>query len=68
MHNHSIRVFPGHPLHSVIDRNPGMQVDKNEEKKEGSSLSDEEIIIRLNIIAGRHPFCRYRKVKSHDPL
>jgi len=45
-----------------------MQVDKNEEKKEGSSLSDEEIIIRLNIIAGRHPFCRYRKVKSHDPL
>jgi len=68
MHNHSIRVFPDHYSHSFVDRISGRHTDKKGEKMEEPLLSDEEIIVRLNIIAGKHPFCRYRKVKSHDPL
>jgi hypothetical protein len=61
----SIKVFtePGH-----LPRIPPSPGSTNEKKPPVNKLMDEELIVRLNLLASSRPFCAYIKVRKGDIL
>lgn len=61
----SIKVFtePGR-----LPRIQPSHESKNEKKPAVNQLTDEELIVRLNLLASTRPFCTYRKHRKGDLL
>lgn len=61
----SIKVFtePGH-----LSRIPPPHETKKQKEPAVKQLTDEELIVRLNLLASTRPFCAYRKPRKGDIL
>jgi hypothetical protein len=62
MQHHSVRVFPDKLANThtgLPDASAGSPDNKPD--KSYQDTTDEEMIIRLNVLARKYPFCRYRK-------